>query len=89
MKYFDMHGTEIKAGMFLRLEGGLVEKIYDTIDTEGNPDLGINASNDAYLERHGLGEYDREFYPLSDFSLRGAEICQPELAQAQQDMEMR
>lgn len=54
MPYFDKKGTEIKGGMFLRFEGGLVEKIYDTVDADGNPDLGINASNDAYLKRHGL-----------------------------------
>lgn len=88
MPYFDMHGTEIKAGMFLRLEGGSVEKIYDTVDTYGNPDLGVNASNNAYLQRYGLGECDREFYPLSQFSLREAEICQPEMAQGSQILSM-
>jgi hypothetical protein len=88
MAYFDKNGTEIKAGMFLRLEGGLVEKIYDTVDAFGNPDLGINASNDAYLKRHGLGEYAREFYPLSQFSLRDAEICEPEQAQEMRGLSM-
>lgn len=88
MPYFDKNGTEIKGGMFLRFEGGLVEKIYDTVDADGVPDLGVNASNDAYLKRHGLGEYDREFYPLSQFSLRDAEICEPEQEQGAQGLSM-
>lgn len=88
MAYFDKNGTEIKGGMFLRFEDGLVEKIYDTVDADGNPDLGINASNDAYLKRHGLGEYDREFYPLGQFSLRDAEICEPEQEQGAQCLSM-
>ena len=65
MQYFDKHGNEIKAGMFLRMEDGSIEEIYACTDSYGKEDLGINASNDEYLKRHGLGEFDREFYSLS------------------------
>ena len=62
--------------MYLRFEDGSVEKVYACL-TEGQ--LGINASNEAYLQLHGLGELDRELYVLSDFDLSEVEICQPEL----------
>lgn len=80
MKYFDSKGTEIQADMYLRFPSGTVEKIYATQDAEGNPDLGINASNDAYMRLHGLTEADREFYPLSSIDLYGTEVCEPEQA---------
>lgn len=80
MPYFDKNGAEIKAGMFLMMGSGQPEKVYATMDAYGNPDLGINASNEAYLRRHypGLEEYYREFYPLSNFNLQEVEICQPD-----------
>ena len=65
MQYFDKHSNEIKAGMFLRMEDGSIEEIYACTDAYGKEDLGINASNDEFLKRHGLGEFDREFYSLS------------------------
>lgn len=77
-KYFDSKGTEIQADMHLRFPSGTVERIYATQDAEGNPDLGINASNDAYMRRHGLTEADRQFYPLSSIDLYGTEVCEPE-----------
>lgn len=80
MKYFDSKGTEIQADMYLRFPSGTVEKIYASQDAEGNPDLGINASNDAYMRRHGLTEADREFYPLSSIDLYGTEVCEQEQA---------
>ena len=78
MPYFDKNGVEIKAGMFLQMGFDQPEKVYATVDADGNPDLGINASNEAYLRRHypGYEESYREFYPLSSFNLREAEICQ-------------
>lgn len=79
-KYFDSNGTEIQADMYLRFPGGVVEKIYATMDAEGNPDLGINATNDAYMRLHGLTDADREFYPLSSIDLHGTEICESEQA---------
>ena len=71
MNYNDKNGKPIKAGMYLRF-GSKVEVIYATMDADGNPDLGINASNEAYLARHP--EADREFYSLSNFDMSTAEI---------------
>ena len=79
-KYYDSKGAEIHADMNLRFPSGTVERIYATMDADGNPDLGINASNDAYMRRHGLTEADREFYPLSSIDLYGTEVCEPEQA---------
>ena len=89
MQYFDKHGNEIKAGMFLRMEDGSIEEIYACTDAYGKENLGINASNDEFLKRHGLGEFDREFYSLSSFSLRETELCQSEPAQGHSGMEMK
>ena len=52
MQYFDKNGVEIKSGMTLRMADGSEELVYDTTNAYGNPDLGINASNEEYLERH-------------------------------------
>ena len=49
MKYFDKNGVEIKAGMTLLMSDGITELVYDTTDSNGNPDLGINASNEDFL----------------------------------------
>lgn len=80
MPYFDKTGTEIKAGMFLRMENGSIEKVYACVDQDGSADLGINASNEAFLRNHfpGCEDYYREFYSLSNFSLCNTEICQPD-----------
>ena len=72
MYYKDKNGKQIKAGMHLKMEDGSVELVYATDDGHGNPDLGINASNEAYLARHP--EADREFYSLSNFDISTAEI---------------
>ena len=74
MKYYDKNGTEIKAGMYIRMSDGSVELVYDTMDAFGNPDLGINASNEEYLRRHPYAE--REYYSLSDFDMREVEIVE-------------
>lgn len=73
MKYFDKSGVEIKAGMYITMSDGSTELVYDTDDGYGNPDLGINASNEAYLERHSYAS--REYYSLSNFDMREVEIC--------------
>ena len=79
MEYRDKHGTLIKAGMYLRFDGSdELELVYDTVDAYGNPHLGINASNEEYMKNHGLGEYDREFYPLSNFRMSEVEIVPPD-----------
>lgn len=73
MKYFDKNGVEIKAGMYITMSDGSTELVYDTDDGYGNPDLGINASNEAYLERHPYAS--REYYSLSNFDMRDVEVC--------------
>jgi len=76
MQYYDKHGDKIKAGMYVTLgDGGKPELVYDTIDSYGNSDLGINASNEEYLERHPYAS--REFYSLSNFDMREVEIIEP------------
>lgn len=65
MKYYDKNGTEIQAGMLLHMEDGSIEKVYATTDANGEPDLGINASNESFLENHS--EWAREYYSLSSF----------------------
>ena len=52
MHYVDKNGVEIKAGMTIQMADGSLELVYDTQDAYGNADLGINASNAEYLERH-------------------------------------
>lgn len=59
MQYFDKNGVEIKAGMTIRME-------------DGNPDLGINASGEEYLERNPCT--CREFYSLCNFDMRYTEV---------------
>ena len=72
MNYNDKNGKPIKAGMHIKMEDGSVELVYATDDGHGNPDLGINASNKAYLARHP--EADREFYSLCNFDMSKTEI---------------
>ncbi len=76
-RYYDANQKEIFADMHIRFPDGTVEKIYATQDADGNPDLGLNASNDAYMRNHGIPEAEREFYSLSSIDLRGVEICEP------------
>lgn len=79
MRYLDRHGEEIREGMFLRLGDGSIEMVYAT-EQDGQEDLGVQATNEAYIRRHDLGECGREFYPLSEFDLQEVEIYEPELA---------
>lgn len=74
MAYYDKNGTEILAGMHLRMEDGSIEKVYATSDAYGQPDLGISASNEAFLQKHP--NCVREYYSLSNFqsSLKSSEI---------------
>lgn len=74
MNYFDKNGNRIEAGMDIRMADGSIERVYETTDAYGNPDLGINASNEAYLERHPYA--DREYYSLCNFDLRKVEIVE-------------
>ena len=52
MQYFDKNGKEIKAGIKNLMEDGNIEMVYDTEDQYGNSNLGINASNEAFLKLH-------------------------------------
>jgi len=74
MKYYDKNGEEIRAGMHLRMETGGVWKIYAIKDANGNPDLGICTTHEAWLDTHPkwMGVY----YSLSDLrsSLKNSEI---------------
>ena len=76
MQYFDKNGKEIKAGMKILMEDGKVELVYDTEDAYGNPNLGINASNEDFLRAHP--NWAREFYSLSMFNMAAIEICPSE-----------
>jgi hypothetical protein len=72
MNYFDKNGNQIKAGMDIRMADGSFERVYETTDAYGNPDLGINASNEEYLERHPYAS--REYYSLCNFDMSEVEI---------------
>ena len=72
MNYFDKNGNQIKAGMDIRMADGSLERVYETTDAYGNPDLGINASNEEYLERHPSAS--REYYSLCNFDMSEVEI---------------
>ena len=72
MKYFDKTGVEIKAGMILLMSDGTTELVYETTDGDGNPDLGINASNEDFLRNHPNA--DREYYSLGNYDLSSATV---------------
>lgn len=76
MQYFDKDGREIKAGMKLLMEDGSIEMVYDTVDSYGKADLGINASNETFLDTHP--NWARECYSLSNFNLQAVEVCPSE-----------
>lgn len=76
MQYFDKDGREIKAGMKLLMEDGSIEMVYDTVDSYGKADLGINASNETFLDTHP--NWARECYYLSNFNLQAVEVCPSE-----------
>ena len=70
--YRDKNGRVIEAGMTIRMEDGSLEKVYATSTASGEPNLGINASNEAYLKRHPGAT--REYYSLANFNLNKTEI---------------
>ena len=76
MQYLDKNGKEIKSGMKLLMDDGSIEMVYDTVDQYGNSNLGINASNEAFLERHP--DWEREYYSLSMFRQSDIEVCPTE-----------
>lgn len=66
--YVDKYGMKIEAGMFIRIDGGKPEEVFIC----GNNNLGVNASNPAYLKAHPYA--NQEYYPLSQFSMADIEI---------------
>jgi hypothetical protein len=72
-EYFDKNGKQITRGMFIRHEEGTYERVYECEDENGTKDLGINASNEAWLERTGR---TREIYPLYQFDTKEWEIVE-------------
>lgn len=66
--YLDKRGQKIKAGMMIRIDGGEPEEVLLC----GDDNLGVNASNPAYLEAHPCAL--EECYPLSNFSMADIEI---------------
>lgn len=76
MQYFDKNGKEIKAGMKILMDDGSIEMVYDTEEAYGNPNFGINASNEAFLEAHP--NWAREYYSLSMFKQSSIEVCPSE-----------
>lgn len=66
-QYVDKHGNLVRPGDILRFDGGgMTEKVYLAEGTPDQYDLGINASNEAFLERHP--EWTRELYPLHQYN---------------------
>lgn len=62
--YVDKHGEDIKAGYMIRIGDDDPELVYSCVNDFGH-DLGINASNEAYLKAHP--DADREYYSLNNF----------------------
>ena len=60
--------------MKIRLEDGNIESVYKTTDNNCNDDLGISATNEAYLALHP--EADREYYSLSNWNSGNIEIVE-------------
>lgn len=65
MKYIDWQGHEIKEGMLICIGDDAPERVYACSTQDGEEDLGISASNEAYLKLHP--DAPREYYSLSNF----------------------
>ena len=70
--YLDKHGEAIQPGMTIRHDNGETDEVFATVDAYGEDDMGVLASNPAYLERHP--EADIEYYSLSNFDMSEWEI---------------
>lgn len=70
--YFDKFGRRIVDGMHIRMADGSMETVVETVDQYGQPDLGISASNAAYLKNHP--DADQEYYSLNQFRMCDIEI---------------
>lgn len=62
--YVDMHGEEIRPGYTVKIGDDESEMVYSCCNDFGE-DLGINASNEAYLRSHP--DAKREYYSLNNF----------------------
>ncbi len=74
MRYFDKNGKEVLPGMKIRFEDGEIETVHRTVSQFGYEDLGVNASNEAYLVLHPTA--DREYYSLSNWRADSIEIVE-------------
>lgn len=66
--YLDKHGKKIEADMLVSIGGEEPERVLLC----GDDDLGVNASNPAYLAAHPGAR--QECYPLSAFASKDIEI---------------
>lgn len=71
--YVDKHGQKIEADMLISISGEEPELVLLC----GDDNLGVNASNPAYLEAHP-GAY-QECYPLSEFASDDIEIIKEDM----------
>ena len=62
-EYYDMNRDRIYEGDLISIGGDEPEIVFLC----GDDDLGVNASNEAYLKNHPFSE--RQYYPLSNFSM--------------------
>ena len=63
--YKDKHGEVIKEGMTIRHIDGSTEKVIACVDADGDPNLGVNATNFdcPFACLHPVA------YPLSEFAI--------------------
>ena len=71
--YVDMHGEEIRPGYTIKIGDDEPEMVYSCCNDFGE-DLGVNASNEAYLKAHP--DAAPEYYSLSNFSSTDIEIIE-------------
>ena len=70
--YYDRNGDEFKEGMQIIFGDSRIEQVSTTSDAQGRPDLGISATNEAFLQHHP--SWEQEFYSLSTVDLISVEI---------------
>ena len=70
--YVDKNGEEIKAGYTIKIGDDKPELVYSTCNDIFDEDLGVNASNEAWLKHHPDAE--RQYYSLSNFCSTDIEI---------------
>ena len=73
--YVDKNNEDIKPGYMIKIGDDDPELVY-TICNQFGEDLGINASNEAYLKIHP--DAVREYYSLSNFDSKDIEIVKRE-----------